>query len=435
MRTNKNDLDRLPIVVLRSNDNCFLDVLRCCGEEKIPVISVIYNWERSTPWLSEKSIYFENPIEIASPADNEQLAACQLIEIGKSLFSEYKRKVLVIPSSDTTLLFLQRNFNDFKPYFIQMGHQNFEKPFLDVFSKYEFSKILGQNKISIPVTLPCFKVSDVEKCVSNIQYPCIYKPVTKDLTNSFPSNHNGLKAIINYNAEELRKNLLKELSSGYQLIVQEYIDIRDNTDEITAYIYIGKNLNPIWTSAQVTLKRHPEIFGTGYLGKNINSDEISQMSIKVAKALNWRGFMSVEFKFDTKDSVWKVIEANFRPWLSIYFQAAIGHNYIKDLYNDAYGFSVFCKNEFNFKLKEEFYKINIAVLIEKLIKESSNKIDFKNKFAKWFDEHPGKYVFSTFHKLDREPALFELKMLHSKYPKYIDIISDKLDYYLGLNNK
>jgi predicted ATP-grasp superfamily ATP-dependent carboligase len=430
MKTNKIENDKLPIVVVRSNDNCFLDVIRCCGVEDIPVIPVIYNWNRTTPWLSEKSKYFKNPIEIECPSDNEELATKQMCEIGKNTFSKYNRKLLIIPSSDTTLLFLQRNYKSLFPYFLQMGSLKFNQPFLNIFSKYEFAKVLSYNKIPTPVTLPCFEKSQVEDCVKKITYPCIYKPVTKDLTNSFPSKHKGLKAIINYSEEELRENLLNELSNGYCLIVQEYIKIEDNTDEITAYLYVGEGSNPKWTSAQLTLNRHPEIFGTGYLGKNIINHELTKLSIDVAKALNWRGFMSVEFKRDPNGKGWKIIEANFRPWLSIYFQTAIGHNYIKDLYEDVYGISIGESNQIDNKSQKVFYKINMFVLIEKIIKESKDNIDFKIKFNKWFEQHPGNYVFSTYHELDKEPALFEIELLITKYPEYIEQITEIKNRYL-----
>ena len=47
--------DKMPFVVLRSNDNCFLDIIRACATAGITTIPVIFTWE-GAEWISESSV-------------------------------------------------------------------------------------------------------------------------------------------------------------------------------------------------------------------------------------------------------------------------------------------------------------------------------------------------------------------------------------------
>jgi D-aspartate ligase len=414
-----------PVIVIRSNDNCFLDVLRCCGISSIPVIPVIFTWEGAAPWLSEKSVFFYNPVIIANPAKDEQLAIKQLQNLGAELMKTYNRKILIIPTSDTSLVFLQTWFENLKPYFIQMGHGDFSQPCMDVLPKDDFAKIMESNNINIPKTLSCEKFSDINYIAENITYPCLYKPVIKDITNSFQNNHNKLKAIECCNKEQLISLLNHELNAGYSLIVQEKIDFNYPEEEVSCYIYINKKGDIVGYSGQYKLGEHPKPYGTGYLSRYHVNDHLFETSVRIANALKWRGFLGIEYMKDKRDGSWKVIEANMRPWLSIFFQTLAGYNYIEMLYLDAYDIKITNNNNEKvlFNSSGNLYRVNLSVLIEKIYSQTRNVQEFTQNLASWFQKHPGKYIFSTYYCGDPDPALFETEDMMKKYPlEYSDLI-------------
>lgn len=408
---------KIPVVVIRSNDNCFLDVLRCCGIADIPVIPVIFTWEGAGPWFSEKSIYYTNPVHIENPAKNESVAVAQLLELGAKLQYKYQKKALVIPTSDTSLTFLQRHFKKFSMHFLLMGHEDFDISCMDVLLKDKFAAKMVENGISIPQTMSCTAKSDIDYVLEHLSFPCLYKPTIKDISNSFMNSHDRRKAIECKSVVELRDGLAKEIVAGYELIVQEKIEFEKPEHEISCYIYINKTQVVTAISGQYKLGEYPKPYGTGYLSKFETNKDLSLISAKVAKALKWRGFLGVEFMKDKKDKKWKVIEANLRPWLSVFFQATAGYNYIKMLYEDAYGLNTEQKNNQQHKGPEnDLYRVNLKILIQKIY-DSTDSIDqFTEQLADWFRQHQGRYVFTMYHPTDPLPAVYELEQLAKQYP-------------------
>ncbi|MCB5224466.1 MAG: hypothetical protein WCY21_01040 [Candidatus Cloacimonadaceae bacterium] len=406
-------MKKIPVVVIRSNDNCFLDVMRCCGMAGIPVLPVVFTWEGAGPWYSEHSCHYSQPVRIHNPGTSEANAAQEMIDLGKRLVAKYNRKLLLLPTSDTGLVFVQNHWGELGKYFILNGSQDFGECLADIFQKDVFYDILTQAGIDVPAYRVCEKMTDIEDIVHSIKYPCIYKPTTKDIVQSFYQCHNKLKAIINKNADELRGNLRREIQDGYKLVVQEYVDMQSPLDEVSSYMYCGESGEMLMTSSQITMRRHPDVFGTGYMSKLEFNKELSEINAKIGKALNWRGLMNIEYKFDHSDGKWKVIEANLRPWLSIYFQASQGYNYIEYLYQDAMGEldDRFLTQASSEERESEVYRVNFSVFWNMLKNQFQNLDDMLVYIKKWFEHHQGQYVFTTFQSQDPNPGIKEMEAM------------------------
>lgn len=101
---------------------------------------------------------------------------------------------MIIPSSDTNQSFLQNNFDSFRPFFLQMGAADFDKPCWKQLRKDTSSVLLKKTGVEIPLTYSVCSVLDIDNAVNNITYPCIYKPVIKDLVSSFQNTHGKKKS-------------------------------------------------------------------------------------------------------------------------------------------------------------------------------------------------------------------------------------------------
>jgi predicted ATP-grasp superfamily ATP-dependent carboligase len=414
-------MEKRPVVVLRSNDNCFLDVIRALGKADIPVIPVVFSYAGAGLWISEKSVYYENPVIIKNPAENPVDAKNQLVDLGAKLFSRYKSKCLLMSTSDTGLVFLQGFFDDFEPYFLQMGHEDFGKSILSELNKNNFSKIMEENDIPVPPAFAVSRSSDIKNAVDNITYPCIYKPAVKDMKNSFQSSHNEKKAKECKNSSELEVLLRKEIENGYELIVQEKIYFEKPEDEASCYIYRDKNGNIRAANGVHKVAEYPKPYGTGVVVKLFHPEELLEIAKKVVLALDWRGFLCIEFIYDSAKKRWVVIEANMRAWLTNNFQTTAGINFAQLLYLDC--MDMLPKFTETYKSKDNnFLQIQLPGFIKSSLIEHSDEREALISILDFMKNIVGKIVFASMEYGDEEPGVYEYNFLKEVYKNNVDIL-------------
>lgn len=426
-------MNEIPVIIMRANDNCFLDCIRACGTANIPIIPVIFTWEGAEKWNSESSKYFYNAVEIPNPASNETAALEAMVDLGKELKEKYKQKLLIIASSDTNLYFLQKHFDVLKKYFLQMGHDDFTVDCIKEFRKDTSARLLMEKDVDIPLTFPVLTEEDIEFACENIIFPCVYKPVLKDLTSSFQNTHNKKKAIECFNQNELRKKLKLELENGYELIVQEKIEFSSLEDEVSCYVYADKEQNIRMISGQHKVIEHPHPYGTGVVSVPFYEDEFYSIAQKIVSAYNWRGFLGIEFMRNVKTNKWVVIEINLRPWLSVNYQAMIGFNYIEMLYQDYYG----CLSKFSEPLilkQFETVRVNLSLLIKKYMFDFQDETVALRACYEYIKKNSGNIIFSYMIKDDVAPGEGEEEMLLQKYPENKELI-EKIFGAVRKNNK
>ena len=117
---------KLPVIVMRSNDLSFLGIIRSLGREKIPFRSIVFTWKKANTWFSEKSKYFKKNYSIPNPQENNETALVEMVKIGQLLLKEFKQPLLIIPSSDTNLMFLINNEDTLNKFFVLNGCKKFK---------------------------------------------------------------------------------------------------------------------------------------------------------------------------------------------------------------------------------------------------------------------------------------------------------------------
>ena len=322
---------------MRSNDICFLGIIRSCKAANIPVISITFDWLGAPEWFSEYSHCLGERYEIANPFTDPQLAVENLLVVLKKLYRKWNSRLMVLPSSDTNLIFLLDHYKQFEPYILMMGSREFTNARTDVIHKVECAKKLEATIPEfVPSTQACKSHNDIKPVVEQMAYPAIYKPAVKDYGQTFYRKHKGFKAVECTTKEELQAGLTSEMDDGYDIVVQEKIHIESPYDEIPFYLYADANGEIRMSANGIKELIHPQPFGTAIILRFAWFPELLDIASQVVKALSYRGILMIEFARDAKDGQWKVIEVNTRHWLFSGFYQRLGLNYTACLYDDLY---------------------------------------------------------------------------------------------------
>lgn len=324
----------VPMVVLRSNDCCFLGIARSCAASGRPIVPIVFDWAGSGPWYSERSNVIPDPLRIPNPYREPERALEAMIEIGRTLLAEWHERLLIVPSSDTNLMFLLDHHEALSPYFRLAGGERFDEARLDVVRKDTAATRMEAAGVAIPGTWACLKPSDIEPIADEIGYPCIYKPVVKDYGQTFYAVHDGLKAIECRDRDELVERLEEELARGFELVVQERVLFASNEEEIPFYLYADADHRIRMAATGIKEKIQPFPYGTATVLRLSWHEELLSLAQEIVEALEWRGILMIEFIRDAADGRWKVIEVNARPWLCVDFYRRSGLNFLDMLYRD-----------------------------------------------------------------------------------------------------
>ena len=328
----------MPLLVMRSNDICFLGIMRSCRAAGVPAVAVTFTWPGAPEWMSDQSACVAEERTIANPYTDPEKAAAQFEAIACELAEQWQGRIMVVPSSDTNLMFLLDHWDQFSPYIRVMGHDAFDDSCHHVTHKADCAQLLMDSVPElVPTTIRCQNEGDISTAINNVQYPVVYKPAVKDYGQTFYRTHDGNKAIECDSPDKLATLLGEEIAAGFDLVVQEKIEFDSVYDEIPFYLYADEEHNIRMAANGIKELIEPFPFGTAIVLRFAWLPELLEHAQKVVKALRYRGILMIEFVRDAKDGRWKVVEVNPRPWLFNGFYQRLGVNYIEYLYKDLTG--------------------------------------------------------------------------------------------------
>jgi D-aspartate ligase len=129
---------------------------------------------------------------------------------------------------------------------------------------------------------------------------------------------------------------------GAGAILQEYVP-----GPATAHYFIDGFVRPDRTVAALFARRrlrmYPLDFGNSSLMVSVPLADVQQPADDLTRflsAIGYRGVFSAEFKQDTRDGVFKLLEVNARPWWYVEFAAHCGVDFCELVYRDATGLTV-----------------------------------------------------------------------------------------------
>lgn len=370
-------------VVTNANSTTALAMIRSLGRKNIPVIaldSVAYSVGFMSKYCMRHLLY-EDPIQFPK----ETVAT--LVRIGKAL-----NKPVLLPAGDDIIFLVMRYRSMLEKAFVFPLPQN-------DFLKYAVDKRLTmqlalQEGIPIPKTFMPSTSNQLNKIKGELRYPVVVKPrINIGFRNKF-----GTKTIKAWS--------FKQLTEIYRLVSKHF-----SRPLIQEYVPGGtKNLYSLGTIFDqqhrplgifLERKLHQLIDGVTSCGEFVHNQEIVNLSLKILQTIKWVGPAEVEFKLDPRDSEFKLMEINPRPfmWVNLPIKSGLDIPYLW------YSIAVEEPCEEIGNIRNDLKFINLYHFVLGLIKELSSNEQKIKAIGSHLKTLRGRFVFDLLSKADMLPFL------------------------------
>jgi len=157
--------------------------------------------------------------------------------------------------------------------------------------------------------------------------------------------------------------------------------------------YYDKVGNPNGIFMYRRIREWPHDFGNGCAIESVYVPELEEIIDPVIKKINYRGIVDAEFKKDSRDGKFKLIEINARCWMQIGLPARCGVNIPYIAYKDAIGKNVE-KAIYNKKHVKWFY------MYEDILSSLKSMLKSEFSFHEWTDSFRGEKEYAIFARDD-----------------------------------
>lgn len=405
-----------PILVLRASDICYLGILRSCREAGLRTVSIVYDYPGARPWYSSYSNAVDESYSISNPYTHPSEALKEFTKIVMRLSGKWGQRLLVLPSSDTILMFVVHNYKELSKYVFLLGDSSQEDPRLDVQDKNRCALLLHRSGANVaPNAWACRSEREIPTILDQARLPVILKPSFKDYGQSFYRTHQQLKAVRCDTRMDLAAALHEEVTRGFELIVQEFIEPGSPADHIMLMVYSDKNHRVRQVSICDRELIDPWPYGSTVIARYTWKSELLAPTQQIVEALQWRGMAMMEFIFDQTSKEWKMIDFNGRPWLHIDFDRKAGLNYLACVHNDLtgqFGESGRVQIAAEDVLRESFFEIDLATAHKVMAESLGSELE---AFLDWLRSIGGSMTEVYFSKDDPQPGVEMLRNLSEKH--------------------
>lgn len=311
--------------------NCY-GVIRGLGEKGVPVIALD---ENPNPQFHSR---YCTGLRCPDPKVSPEAFADFLAELG----ARFKTPPVLYMMEDLYVWLAHRHQERLAPYyrFSFVSSETLENC-LDKRLTFEVAERIG---VPVPRTFYPRDVRELMELEGQIPLPAIVKPVVArfDFRSgeaskicTFPKVF-GSKAVRADTFPELVKQFQRVAALGIEACVQE--EIPGGQDLLYgATLYANADSETLGIFVRTKLRQTPADFGTMTLGRAIASEEVRETSIRMAKALGFKGICGMEYKYDPRDGQYKFLEINPRGelWMNLANHCGVNLPYLK--YRDLTG--------------------------------------------------------------------------------------------------
>lgn len=272
-----------------------LGIVRILGQKGIPVIVV----DGITCCIARRSKFCRAFYKVEDDRLEEFLY--------ENYFRSKYHGWVIFPTNDFHVKILAFNREKLGQYYL-IGTDRWEniEKFYNKKNTYKLAEKLG---IPFPRTFFPHDQSDLGNPAIN--YPCIIKPaVMFDFYRKVRK-----KVFLCRNSDELRNYYNKALKiiAAEDIIIQEVIPGDGQNQASACFLFL--NGRSYASLAACRLRQHPIDFGnaTTY-AEIIEAPGLIELSEKLLDAVHYNGLCEVEFKKDSRDNTYKLLEVNPRTW-------------------------------------------------------------------------------------------------------------------------
>jgi predicted ATP-grasp superfamily ATP-dependent carboligase len=328
--------DPVPAVVTPLDDHMGLDIARSLHGHGIPVYGVD-NDRQAIGKYSKTCQLIVSP----DPQKDSQGYLKFLVDFSLRL----NCKPVLFPLSDEHVLTISRNREILKDHydFVMPANETIEA----LCTKVGLMGIARDLCIPAPFTLFPQSFAEVEKAARELQYPVILKPgespqwhdprIESQLKRGILDGR--AKVVLCLNALELKEYYLRLASLNPELVIQEVIPGEDSRLFYVSF-YMDRKSRPLAFFAGRKDRVIPIGFGSASFVHSFYDPELIKMGLQILTGTHYQGSCGIEFKKDSRDETYKLIEVNtrFSMWDGLGAKCGVDFAYIA--YRDALGLPV-----------------------------------------------------------------------------------------------
>lgn len=199
-------------------------------------------------------------------------------------------------------------------------------------------QLLAEDALSIGIPVPTTAAiqtpEDLQATADLLRFPVFLKGLS---SRTWREVYGGtLKGFVVHRAGEMRERAQSALKKGVPLLAQEVVQGPDSNHwKVCVYLSPSGELLRLLTLRK--LRQHPPHFGIGSITETRDNAALAALGKRYFEGLGYRGVGSAEFKLDTRDGRWKLIELNPRYWQQNAQATAAGSNFPLTQYMDLTG--------------------------------------------------------------------------------------------------
>lgn len=314
----------------------------------------------------------------------------EFLEFVRSFARQFSQRPVLFPVNDISLLYTSQYKIDFSKFcYLPFSNENLIMVLLDKVRFHEFvDRVKG---VYQPKTVVVKCLDDACEIAPSIGFPCILKPSF----NHYFNQKYAKKCLYLESMDQLKTGWDSFQTKGTTYLLQEIIPGRqirgwtgyyDRSSKVLAYCSYKK------------VRQFPADFGVGTLFQASEDPELFQMGDKILSELGYHGIVDVEFKYDQRDSRWKIIEINPRTCMHNSLAAAAGADIEFVAYSDIQNISCEGNNS-----------CQKSVLWTETHKDFASFVTAgSGTFSDWLSSRQGEAVFAYFAKDDPFPFLVRI---------------------------
>ena len=281
-----------------------LGIARSLGEQGIPVVGL----------TTRRRMYgnFTRHAKVVLAPDSRNEPEALLAFLLKRAESHAFRPV-IFPTRDDDVLFLDRFRRQLEPYYALVAPDTYAlNASLDKWQTFSCATEAG---VAVPKCWLIDDEDDLYRVRGELTYPCVLKPAA---AHHWRQGKNwelvrARKAIGISSWAALLSEYKAVALANSQVLLQEQVPGGDDALFVVA-CYLDRSSNCAASFNAQKLAQMPETFGTGFIVQTVDRPELLDRTMRLLKMMRFTGIAEVEYKWDSAEEEYKLIEVNPRPW-------------------------------------------------------------------------------------------------------------------------
>jgi predicted ATP-grasp superfamily ATP-dependent carboligase len=295
-------------------------IARSVGRHGVPVYALndrLHDSLRFSRYCRGCFVYPDDPAQQRTYAGDSVANEDVLCRLLLEWSAGFPQKPVLFATSDWFARFLSNRQRELAERFL--FHWVAPDLFNTIVDKGRMVRFCESAGVRIPRTHITRAEDDMAQVARDFVYPCLVKPIHR-YTAGFPIEM--AKVFIANSAEKVTSFFSSYPQLKGATLMQELIEGGD--DQVFQYTALVNNAGAVaaWSTVR-KLRQFPAGYGSMCYGKTERNEALATESLKLLRALDYRGLGSLEFKYRQKDGGYYFIEMNTRlPWYNGIFADA-----------------------------------------------------------------------------------------------------------------